>query len=170
MLMFLKRNEKINDKLRLNAPIIQKNGNYLFCLWRWRSSRLEYGVGNYNNTLGFIRWSGKHCAKIWQLDRRVESFDKPKEINNSVNTFIFREFNVHYYTCQESDKIADYNESYRRNRVFLGDYRFIDGEQDEQLIPKEANLEVNREWTEDSKTIFLNRPTMVKKWLWCQGK
>ena len=24
----------------------------------------EYGVGNYNNTLGFIRWSGKHCAKI----------------------------------------------------------------------------------------------------------
>ena len=31
---------------------------------------------------------------------------------------------------------------------FLGDYRFIDGEQDEQLIPKEANLEVNREWTE----------------------
>ena len=80
------------------------------------------------------------AQRSWRLDRRIESFDKPKEINNSVKTFIFREFNVHYYTCQESDKIADYNESYRRNRVFLGDYRFIDGKQDEQLIPKEANL------------------------------
>ena len=166
-----KLNEKINDKLRLNAAnnskkrklsvLVCGDGGAVGLNMEWATTIIHWDLyGGAENI----------AQRSWRLDRRIESFDKPIEVNNSVKTFIFKEFNIHYYTCQESDKIADYNESYRRNRVFLGDYRFIDGKQDEQLIPKEANLEVNSKWTEGSKTIFLNKPTMVKKWLWCQGK
>ena len=110
------------------------------------------------------------AQKTWRLDRLVKG-----GVNTGGNTEnISTEFEVNYFVSKDdAGKIAEANKKHQLNRLFLGDRRYTDYENQEYpiLIPEcGKKFETNETWNSSPKLIDFSDFEMQRFWEIVEGK
>lgn len=98
--------------------------------------------------------------KNWRLDRMLPN-NNPGAVDPS--------FRVHYFINEESrSEIETTNKTHRRNRLFVGDRRYIANYDHMALIP--INIEpLSFDWTEGSRLTKVTSVEMLRFWNFLEG-